>query len=123
MQKHMGFDVLGLVNPKSLWFFTLFGNVGFFLFFDFHFLFFSILIFTFWPLWDQFWAIWSSETERGGEITMDRPVLSCQGAPGAELGPIWWKMGRKRASLEWEMEPEARVSRRMWPVRFDSLSL
>ena len=32
---------------------------------------------------------------------MDRPVLSCKGAPGAELGPIWAKVGHKTARLEW----------------------
>ena len=71
------------------------------------FLFFYFYVFQFLFSWfghfrDQFWAIWSPETEQGGEISMDRPVLSCQGAPGAELWPTGWKIGRKRTSLEWE---------------------
>ena len=90
------------------------------IFFDsfiFSFFIFLIFIFTFWPFLEHFWALWSSETERGGEISMDRPVLSCKGAPGAELGPIWPNMGRKRSG---KLEPEARVGRRMWPVRLSS---
>ena len=40
-------------------------------------------------------ALWWPETEQGGEISIDRPVWSSNGAVGAELRPISWNLGRK----------------------------
>ena len=85
-----------------VFFFAFFIWIIIFCFFDFL-LFFSIFVFCFFhfleapvgPVLGQFWAIWPSETERGAEIDIDRPVFSPKGAAGAEKWPFWPKTGRK----------------------------
>ena len=55
----------------------------------------------------MYWALWWPETEQGGEISIDRPVWSCDGAVGAELRPIWPNIGRKNGGFglgKWSRE-------------------
>ena len=94
-------------------FFICFLFLVFFSIFAFLFNFHFLLFFIFWnhlvgPVLGQFWGIWHSETERGAEINMDRPVFSPIGAAGAEKWPIGPKTGRKPGVWgmeEWSLKP------------------
>ena len=86
-----------------------------FVFFNFRFfVFFHFLEPPVCPFFGHFWAIWCSETERGAEIDIDRPVFSSKGAAGAEKWPKWPKTGRKSGVPgHRKMESEADFGRRV----------
>ena len=81
---------------------------------------FSILIFTLWPLRAIFGPF--GVQKRRGEV---KSVWADPSRAARELlEPSWGRFGRKwvEKGRVWsgKMEPEARVGRRMWPVRLSS---